>query len=79
MHCKAPAAGDKLIWISRPSRAGTKNRSGTTTLRVDSHAITHGDTATNYKMRCGDYLFVAAQPTSGLQRLLDPRLGGEER
>jgi protein involved in polysaccharide export with SLBB domain len=74
----APPLADKLIWISRPSRPD-QNSVGNETLRVDWRAITHGDAATNYKMRCGDYLFVAGRPISTLQRLLDPRPGVEER
>ena len=58
------------IWVSRPNRdKGGKDEY----LTVNWKAVSHGDTATNHKLRCGDYVFVAQKPPSGLQRLFDPR------
>ena len=67
-----PPLGDKVIWVNRPGR--TSKVAGSELLRVDWHAIGHGDNATNYKLRCGDYLFVADKQANALQRLLDPGL-----
>ncbi len=67
----APPLAEKRIWITRPS----PDKSGKDEfLTVDWQAITHGDMATNHKLRCGDYLFVGDKPISGMQRLFDPGL-----
>jgi protein involved in polysaccharide export with SLBB domain len=67
----APPLAEKRIWITRPN----PDKSGKDEfLTVDWQAITHGDMATNHKLRCGDFLFVGDKPLSGLQRLLDPGL-----
>jgi protein involved in polysaccharide export with SLBB domain len=66
----APPLAGMRIWISRRSHANP----GREILVIDWRAITHGDNATNYKLRCGDYLMVADKPPSALQKLLDPGL-----
>ena len=58
----SPPLTDKLIWIARTG--GDKPGGKEELLRVDWKAIPHGDSdATNYTLRCGDYLFVADQPS----------------
>jgi protein involved in polysaccharide export with SLBB domain len=73
----APPLGDKIIWIRR-SNPGTS--AADELLAVDWNSVNRDDKApTNYKLRCGDYLFVADKPPNLLQQLLDPGITVHER